>query len=69
MITDSFINYCFTPLQVSVAMLSSLFVGVLWSYVLHQSNNKYLIYNVGYDNNMICELPKKKTYKCKNPNN
>ena len=67
-ITDSvFItaNYCFTPFQVCVAMLTSFLVGVLWSYVLHNSNNKYLIYNVGFDNNMVCEIPKKKTYKCK----
>jgi hypothetical protein len=67
-ITDSvFItaNYCFTPFQVCVAMLTSFLVGILWSYVLHNSNNKYLIYNVGFDNNMVCEIPKKKSYKCK----
>lgn len=59
-------NGCYSTIQIGIACLVGFIIAMLWSIVLHKSNNKSLIYNMGVDNNMLCEMPKKKTYKCKN---
>jgi uncharacterized membrane protein YagU involved in acid resistance len=59
-------NGCYSTIQIGIACLVGFIIAMLWSIVLHKSNNKSLIYNMGVDNNMLCEIPKKKTYKCKN---
>ncbi len=58
-------NKCYTVQQVSAGSLIGVLVALLWSFILHKSNNKYMVYNIGIDNTTICEIPKKKTYKCK----
>lgn len=58
-------NKCYSVQQVIAGSLIGLWVAVLWSFILHKSNNKYFVYNIGVDNTTLCEIPKKKTYKCK----
>ena len=58
-------NKCFTSNQIVVSSLIGIFVSLLWSYIIHKSNNKSILYTVGVDSNDTCEIPKNKTYKCK----
>lgn len=58
-------NKCYSPLQVIVSNCIGLLAALLWSFIIHKSNDKSIIYMIGTDNNNTCELPKKKTFKCK----
>lgn len=58
-------NKCYSPGQIIASNVIGLLVALLWSFVIHKSNNKSLIYMLGTDNNNTCEIPKKKTFKCK----
>jgi hypothetical protein len=58
-------NKCFTSKQLIISSAIGIFVSLLWSSVLHKSNNKSILYTVGVNSNDTCEIPQKKTYKCK----
>lgn len=58
-------NDCYSVNQIVISNVIGLFVSLLWSYVIHKSNNKSIIYNIGVDSVSTCEIPKRKTYKCK----
>lgn len=58
-------NECYSTKQIVISNAIGLIVSLLWSYVIHKSNNKSIIYNVGVDSASTCEIPKRKTYKCK----
>lgn len=57
-------NNCYTNYQILFSCLTGAIIAVLWSHILHKSNNKQFIYTLGIDNNNICEIPKKKAFKC-----
>lgn len=58
-------NKCYNTKQIVVSNAIGLIVSMLWSYIIHKSNNKSIIYTVGVDSGSTCEIPKRKTYKCK----
>ena len=58
-------NNCYNVQQLLVSSGIGLIVSLIWSVVIHKSNNKSIIYTLGVDNNSVCEVPKKKTFKCK----
>tara|TARA_B110000879_G_C11182395_1_gene519155 strand:- start:4417 stop:4692 length:276 start_codon:yes stop_codon:yes gene_type:complete len=56
-------NNCFNGINITIAMLISSLMGVLWGYIINKSNNKALQYFTGDDK--VCSIPKKKYFKCK----
>lgn len=58
-------NGCYSTNQLVISNGIGLFTSLLWSYVIHKTNNKSIIYNIGVDSASTCEIPKRKTYKCK----
>jgi hypothetical protein len=56
---------CFSTMHILFTCLISIATAVLWSYILNKSNNKGLIYTIGVSSNDTCQVPKRKTYKCK----
>lgn len=58
-------NKCFTSNQIIMSSAIGISMSLLWSLVLQKSNNKSILYTIGVNSNDTCEVPKKKTYKCK----
>ena len=56
---------CFSVLHISIATMVGLITAILWSYILNKSNNKQYLYNLGVSSNDTCQIPKRKTFKCK----
>lgn len=56
---------CFTTIHIMTTMLVSILTAILWSHVLSKSNNNKYIYTIGVSSNDTCQMPKRKTYKCK----
>lgn len=62
-------NSCFTGKQTFISACIGILFGLFWSFVINKTNNKNLLYNVGINNYNVCEVPKKRSYKCKTKNN
>ena len=58
-------NGCYSTSQLVMSNGIGIIMSLLWSYVIHKSNNKSIIYTIGVDSASTCEVPKRKTYKCK----
>jgi hypothetical protein len=46
-----------------INVMVTIIVTIIWSVVIHKSNNKSIIYNLGLKNDATCQIPKKKTMK------
>lgn len=58
-------EHCFSTIQIVVSSLLGITTALLWNFILHKSNNKGYIYTLGLPSSQICQIPKRKTYKCK----
>jgi len=56
-------NNCFTDNHIMINVMVTIIVTIIWSVVIHKSNNKSIIYNLGLKNDATCQIPKKKTMK------
>lgn len=56
-------NNCFTDNHIMINVMVTIIVTIIWSAVIHKSNNKSIIYNLGLKNDATCQIPKKKTMK------
>mgnify|MGYP003318840791 FL=1 len=56
-------NSCFTDNHIMINVMVTIIVTIIWSVVIHKSNNKSIIYNLGLKNDATCQIPKKKTMK------
>lgn len=61
-------NNCFTGKQTFISACTGILFALLWSFIINKTNNKQLLYNIGINNYNVCEVPKKRSYKCKTKN-
>ena len=58
-------NSCYTVMQLLIALVVGGLSGVAWSYIISLSGNPSLQYFVGINNNEVCNVPTKNTFKCR----
>jgi hypothetical protein len=58
-------NTCYSVQQLIMSLIIGGLFGVLWSYIISLSGNPSLQYFIGINNNEVCNVPTKNTFKCR----
>jgi hypothetical protein len=58
-------NSCYSIQQLIMSLVVGGLFGVLWSYIISVSGSPALQYFVGVNNNEVCSVPTKNTFKCR----
>lgn len=58
-------NTCFNFNQLFTSYIIGTFIGIFWAYIINSSDKKHLQYFTGINDNNVCELPARQTFKCK----
>ena len=58
-------NNCFQTNNIIFSMIFGISGALIWNYILDKSKNKQYIYILGISSDKTCQIPKRKTYKCK----
>jgi hypothetical protein len=58
-------NECYTIWQLIASLIIGGLFGVFWSFIISKTNNPELQYFSGVNNNEVCSVPSKQTFKCR----
>ena len=70
--TDMLLLYkynCFSMKQITMSLFIGSFIGIMYISTLLNSNKKNIIYIPGIPQSSVCDLPKRKGYRCRVRNN